>query len=346
LNERVLDNARNVRRCLEMVEEIAIQINEAIESYRNFKRDKKVCMDAVNLEVTNRELQYGVIEKQMAGIQKAAREMEDMRESFEETRATVVENSSTITDITKNIEQLKNDVTKEFAKKISTSGGTIYGDLTVTGMVNGRAEKAKEAESVEWDAVQNRPEYYPPAQHNHDDLYPAINGERAEGKWNIDISGKADKAGDADRADNADHAAVADKIDWAGIENKPENYPPAEHNHDALYPSIKGERAEGVWNIDIDGEAKRAKSDSEGNIITATYVKKTDMGELQKEIGKISTEIKESLKGTSVENETPDEKITLRCEVENGMLTVVPYVNGERAYITSSVIACEDTSEE
>lgn len=48
---------------------------------------------------------------------------------------------------------------------------------------------------------------------------------------------------------------IVTSIAWSGVTGKPDTYPPADHNHDTLYPSLTGTRATGTWGISITGNA-------------------------------------------------------------------------------------------
>lgn len=152
-----------------------------------------------------------------------------------------------------------NKQTTDYTARITANDD---GTITISGGVNANLNgNASSASSVPWAGVTGKPSTYPPSGHNHDSAYPARDGSRAYGKWNISITG------------NAYRADVVNNVYWRDLIGKPSAYPPSAHHHDSDYPSITGLRASGTWNIDIKGIASKAEYASDSDMLDGYHYK-------------------------------------------------------------------------
>ena len=152
-----------------------------------------------------------------------------------------------------------NKQTTDYTARITANDD---GTISVSGGINATLKgNASSASSVPWTGVTGKPSTYPPSGHNHDSAYPARDGSRAYGKWNISITGEAYRAD------------VVNNVYWKDLIGKPSAYPPSAHHHDIEYPSITGLRASGTWNIDIKGTASKAKYASDSDMLDGYHYK-------------------------------------------------------------------------
>jgi hypothetical protein len=134
--------------------------------------------------------------------------------------------------------------------------GSGSGDMTKavydpldTGIVQ-EAYFAYGAGSVMWDVVQDRPEYFPPEDHNHDVHWDSILdkptgfgiGDMTKAEFDEDSDGVIDYVW------TAQYAMVALAIQWEDVFGTPATFPPDAHNHDELY-SLLAHNHDAVYSL-------------------------------------------------------------------------------------------------
>ena len=105
-----------------------------------------------------------------------------------------------------------NTQTTDYTTRITAEDN---GTISVSGGINANLNgNASSASSVPWTGVTGKPSTFPPSEHNHDSAYPATNGSRATGTWDINITGKASTADNATKANTLTGFTRNDNHTW------------------------------------------------------------------------------------------------------------------------------------